>query len=112
MCEITLWMKNYIDNHRNIEENREKCKRLDSPQETKEQVIKTDVKEEELIGIIELHDGKYHIGDKFYINSKTVEQRGWLGKKVKVIEKDVNTNPASRDNYPYFACKVLPVTDE
>ena len=112
MCEITLWMKNYIDNHHNIEENRNKCKTLDSPQEKKEQVIKTDVKEEELIGYIELHDGIYHIGDKFYLNPKIVQQRRWLGKKVKVIEKDVNTNPASRDNYPYFACKILPVTDE
>lgn len=112
MCEITLWMKNYIDNHRNIKENREKCKRLDSPQETKEQVIKTDVKEEELIGFIELHDGIYHIGDKFYLNPKTVQQRGWLGKKVKVIEKDVNTHPASRKKYPLFAYKIMPVTDE
>ena len=112
MCEITLWMKNYIDNHHNIGENRNKCKSLDSSQETKEQVIKTDVKEEELIGYIELHDGIYHIGDKFYLNPKTVQQRGWLGKKVKVIEKDVNTHPASRKKYPYFAYKVMPVTDK
>lgn len=105
MCEITLWMKKYIENHHNIEENKSKCNNLDSLQ------LNGDVIGEELIGFIELHDGIYHIGDKFYLNPKTIQQRGWLGKKVKVIEKDINTNSASREKYPFFACKVQPVTD-
>ena len=29
VCEVTLWLSNYIDNHQNIEENKSKCKVLD-----------------------------------------------------------------------------------
>ena len=29
VCEVTLWLNNYIDNHQNIEENKSKCKVLD-----------------------------------------------------------------------------------
>lgn len=110
-CEITLWFKNYIDSHQDIEANKKKCHPIPIEQTTSMSMNEMDNNGEELTGVIELHDGIYHIGDKFYLNPKTIQQRGWLGKKVKVIEKDINTNSDSREKYPFFACKVQPVTD-
>lgn len=109
MCEITMWLNKYIDNHKNIDENRKMCRRLNISQPTQSDTQKVCEEEIELTGVVEEHDGVYHIGKSFYLNPKTVQQRGWLGKKVKVLEKDINTNPSTRDNYPFFACKIQPI---
>lgn len=111
VCEITLWLKKYISNHKDTEANRKKCKCLETSHGVKEQIPTDNIKEEEQVGIVEFHDGIYHIGNKFYLNPKTIQQRGWLGKKVKVVKKDINTNPASSKKYPFFAYNVQPVED-
>ena len=98
-CEILQWMNNYIKNHPDKEENRKKWVLLDKPDNNQ-----TEINED--VGIVEIHDGIYHIGDRYLVNKKTIEERGWLGKKVKVIEKDENTNPYF-NQYPYYACRVV-----
>lgn len=99
-CEILQWMNNYIKNHPDKEENRKKWVLLDKSDNNQ-----TEINED--VGIVEIHDGIYHIGDRYLVNKKTIEEREWLGKKVKVVEKDVNknSNPFYKQ-YPYYACRV------
>ena len=100
-CEILQWMNNYIEKNSVKEDNREKWVL------TKEIESFTD-QSNESIGIVEFHDGIYHIGNKYLLNGKTIEQRGWLGKKVRITGKDINKTSSS-NNYPYFAYKIEPI---
>lgn len=99
-CEILQWMNNYIKNHPDKEENRKKWVLLDKSDNNQ-----TEINED--VGIVEIYNGIYHIGDRYLVNKKTIEERGWLGKKVKVVEKDVNNNSSPYcKQYPYYACRV------
>ena len=100
-CEILQWMNNYIEKNSVKEDNREKWVL------TKEIESFTD-QSNESIGIVEFHNGIYHIGNKYLLNGKTIEQRGWLGKKVRITGKDINKTSSS-NNYPYFAYKIEPI---
>ena len=60
------------------------------------------------IGTVEIHNGIYHIGEEYLLNGKTIEQRGWLGKKVKILGKDINKTPSAKQ-YPFFAYKIEPI---
>ena len=62
----------------------------------------------ESIGVVEVHNGIYHIGNECLLNGKTIEQRGWLGKKVRIIGKDVNKTSSAK-HYPFFAYKIEPI---
>ena len=102
-CEILQWMNNYIKTHPDKEENRKKWKKLDGIDNTPEA-------KDDSIGIVEVHNGIYHIGEKYLLNGKTIEQRGWLGKKVRVLEKDKNINKSPyAAQYPFFAFRIEPV---
>ena len=99
-CEITMWLGRYMDEHPNKEENLEKCTKLEVPyQEKKENNI-------EMCGVIELHDGVYHIGSSICLNPIFVKQQNWLGKKVKIVKYGENTNDKTKDRYPYFASNI------
>lgn len=100
-CEILQWMNNYINNHPDKEENRKKWVKLDGTENTLEN-------KDDCLGIVEVHNGIYHIGDKYLLNSKTIEQHGWLGKKVRIIKKDKNKSPSAKQ-YPFFAFLIEPV---
>ena len=100
-CEILQWMNNYINNHPDKEKNSKKWVKLDKK---KNACSNTD----EDIGVVEVHDGVYHIGDKYLLNRKTIEQRRWLGKKVKILNA-VNNTSHSAKQYPLFACRIEPV---
>ena len=100
-CEILQWMNNYIKNHPDKEENRKKWVKLDGTENTPEN-------KDDCLGIVEVHNGIYHIGDKYLLNSKTIEQHGWLGKKVRIIKKDKNKSPSAKQ-YPFFAYLIEPV---
>lgn len=94
LCEILRWMKNYIAKNPNREENIKKC----VPIEKIESVEKEGVNEPELIGILEEHQGICHMGSKF---SVLLKHKDWLGKKVKICNYIINTNPKTQ-KYPYF----------
>ena len=100
-CEILQWMNNYIKKHPDKEENRKKWVKLDGTENTLED-------KDESIGVVEVHNGIYHIGNKYLLNGKTIEQRGWLGKMVRIIGKDVNKTPSAK-HYPFFAYKIEPI---
>ena len=100
ICEITMWLGRYMDAHPNKEENLRKCTKIEVPsQPEKENNI-------EMCGIIELHDGVYHIGAKVCLNPLFVKQRNWLGKKVRIVKYNENQNDKTKDQYPYFASNI------
>ena len=99
-CEITMWLGRYMDEHPNKEENLRKCVRLEV-KDSKDQEEKID-----LIGVIELDNGIYHIGSKVCLSPVFVKQREWLGKKVKIVKYGENNKDKTKDKYPYFASNI------
>lgn len=104
LCEVAMWMNKYIINHSNKLENLKKCVKLETPMVgRKEKTI-------ELIGIIEQHDGIFHIGKQFSIYLKRKEL---IGKKVKISKYSVNTSSKTKEHYPFFVHEAdLQILDE
>ena len=90
ICEIALWMKNYIYEHGDIEKNRSMCKEL---------YVGT-------VEIIENYKSRCHIGDKYCIDTKYIERNNLLGKKVIVLDEKTNGDRMTQVDYPLFATKV------
>ncbi len=95
ICEIIIWMNNYIKEHRDIIANLQKCKKLNYPK-----------------GIVEPIDGItdfYHIGDKYCIESNIVEKMGVVGKHVKVIKivRNPYTQEQTKDPFQYLAKRII-----
>lgn len=106
LIEICAWMNKYIAEHPNREENLSKRRKLKSAsqEETKEAVAN--------VGVVERdEDGIFHIGDKFCLFSKLVQQNGWLGKELKIIKYDKNNNERTSEKYPYFAMILQPLEE-
>jgi hypothetical protein len=106
VCEITLWFKNYINSHQNIEKNKKMCRPISDNQTTSKNIDKTDIKEDELIGVVMCDNGIYHIGSRFFVNKSHIDRNNLLDKKVRIVEHDINSNSGTKEQYPYFACKV------
>ena len=96
ICEITMWIGRYIDEHLNKEDNLKKCVKL-------EEKVMDEVQTEDLIGIVKREKGYYHIGGKYCLNPKTIQQNGWFGKRIRILRYDKNTNEKTKDIFPYFA---------
>ncbi len=110
-CEITLWFKNYIKSHQNIEENKKMCRQIQDNQATPKEIDKTEIKEEELIGVVMCDNGIYHIGSRFFVNKNYIDRNNLLNKKVRIVEHDINSKSGTKEKYPYFACKVKLVSE-
>ena len=108
VCEISLWLGKYIEGHRDVEANKRWFKLIPIRSDLANSQDQVD-NDDENVGVVECTNGLYHIGEKFFLNSNLVEQKGWLNEKVKVEKYALNTNPSSRKKYPYFACKVSPL---
>ena len=111
VCEITLWFKNFIDSHQDIEANKKKCRSLAKESSKVESIDKASIGEDELIGVVKCDDGIYHIGDKFYVRSSIIENKGWLNKRVRIVQYDNNIRPGIKDKYPFFACRIETIKD-
>ena len=111
VCEITLWFKNYIKSHQNIEENKKMCRQIQDNQATPKDIDKTEIKEEELIGVVMCDNGIYHIGSRFFVNKNYIDRNNLLNKKVRIVEHDINSKSGTKEKYPYFACKVKLVSE-
>ena len=110
-CEITLWFKNYIKSHQNIEENKKMCRQIQDNQATPKDIDKTEIKEEELIGVVMCDNGIYHIGSRFFVNKNYIDRNNLLNKKVRIVEHDINSKSGTKEKYPYFAYKVKLVSE-
>ena len=93
LCDFILWYKGYLLSHPNKEDNMKLWVKVEVPNEDQQK----DTIEHE--GILELHDGLYHIGEKFSVNLKRKEL---LGKKVKIIKYSKNTSLKTKEKYPFF----------
>lgn len=96
VCEIIIWMNDYIKGHQDIEANSQKCKKLNYPK-----------------GIVEPIDGItdfYRIGDKYCVESNIVEKMGVVGKSVKVIKIVPNpyTQEQTKDHFQFLAKRIIP----
>ncbi len=92
VCEIIIWMKDYIKEHQDIKSNLQKCKKLNYPK-----------------GIVEPIDGItdfYQIGDIYCIESGIVEKMGLVGKTIKVIK--YIPNPNKELNFPFLVKRAIP----
>lgn len=92
-CEITMWLRRYMDEHPNKEDNLKKCVKLEISDDT------TGNQYNEIVGIIEHDKGLYHIGKDY---SVYLRRKELIGKKVRVTKFTPNTSPKSKDKYPYF----------
>lgn len=96
-------MNRYIKEHPNKEENQKKCIYLESFDD-----INKEISEDNKIGIIEFDGSSYHLGENFLLNKSLIENKGWLGKKIIVVEFG---NNKKNNKYPYFAFKIQPVDE-
>lgn len=92
-CEIVKWMNHYIIEHPNKEENLKKCVKLNMQSAEKQEGVL------ELVGVIELHDGLYHIGKNF---SVYLRRKELIGKRVRIAKYTPNTSTKSKETYPFF----------
>ncbi len=106
ICEITMWLGRYMDEHPNKEENLRKCVRL----EVKDSIDQED--KIDLIGVIELDNGIYHIGSKVLLKPVFVKQREWLGKEVKIVKYSENINDKTKNQYPFFASNIQLIEEQ
>lgn len=110
VCEISLWLLRYIEKHRDVDANKRMCKQITNVSDSisDQSFLSQEKDDEEYIGIVECNNGIYHLGDKYLLNARTIEQRGWLHKRVKVIGKDINTSSSCKQ-YPFFAYNIQPI---
>lgn len=105
-CEIVQWMNNYIKDHPNKDENLAMCIKIESTD-----TINADVRPSDLIGVIEVDNKLFHVGDKFGVHPGYVTKNRLIGKKVKIIKYDVNADEKSKERYPYYASIIQPIED-
>jgi hypothetical protein len=95
LCEIALWMNQYISEHPNKEENLKKCVIIES-YEPDEKINVLD--NSEIVGMLEEDDGICHMGTKF---SVLLKHKEWIGKTIKILNYVANTNSKTKQ-YPFF----------
>lgn len=101
ICEIAIYMFNYIATHRNISENRKLCKTF---------------------GIVEQVEGNESIcmikskrpGRESCIcmSATFAKDKGLIGKKVVVMEEKPNLKQEIKESFPFFAVKTQPLEKE
>lgn len=92
-------MNSYISVHANKEDNLKKCVKLEKKEENL-------VQEENITGIVQRGKGYYHVGGKYCLNPKTIQQNNLLGKKIKILRYDKNTNEKTKGIFPFFAVSI------
>lgn len=92
ICEIILWLNNYIESHKNIDANRAMCKTIG---------VVESIKDNPSICLIR----SKRVGHEKSICLSTIAE-GLVGKKVVVIKEAINTNSKSHELYPYLVTKL------
>ena len=98
ICEIIIWLNNYIESHQNIEENRNMCKTIG--------VVEC-IKDNPSICLIR----SKRVGHEASICLSTIA-KGLVGKKVVVIKETINTNSKTQVLYPYFVTRLQSLEKE
>ena len=98
ICEIILWLNNYIESHKNIDANRIMCKTIG---------VVESIKDNPSICLIR----SKRVGHETSICLSTIAT-GLVGKKVVVIKETINTNSKTQELYPYFVTKLQSLEKE
>ena len=104
-CEILQWVNNYINEHPNKDKNLKKCIKLELANES------VPISPDDLVGIVEVDNKLYHIGNKFGANPGFVIKNGLVGKKVKIIKYGENIDEKAKEFYPYYANIIQPIEE-
>lgn len=101
ICEIAVFMGKYIDTHKDNSENKKQFKTFGT------------------VEPIEGNDSICVIKSKrpgrescICISAKYASGKNLIGKKVVILEEFQNTNPSTKDAYPYFAAKIQSLEKE
>ena len=101
ICEIAVFMGKYIDTHKDNSENKKQFKTFGTvePIEGNDSicVIKSKRPGRELC---------------ICISAKYASGKNLIGKKVVILEESNNTNPSTKEAYPYFAAKIQSLEKE
>lgn len=99
ICEIVLWLYNYIKSHQKIDENRKKCKTIG---------IVEKVEDNNSICVIK----SKRKGRESNICLSAQKYKNLIGQSVVVLEESNNTNTGTNKQYPYFATKLQSLEKE
>ena len=101
ICEIAVFMGKYIDTHKDNSENKKQFKTFGT------------------VEPIEGNDSICVIKSKrpgrescICISAKYASGKNLIGKKVVILEESQNTNPSTKEAYPYFAAKIQSLEKE
>ena len=101
ICEIAVFMGKYIDTHKDNSENKKHFKTFGT------------------VEPIEGNDSICVIKSKrpgrescICISAKYASGKNLIGKKVVILEESQNTNPSTKESYPYFAAKIQSLEKE
>ena len=101
ICEIAVFMGKYIDAHKDSSENKKQFKTFG------------------IVEPIEGNDSICVIKSKrpgrescICISAKYASGKNLIGKKVVILEESNNTNPSTKEAYPYFAAKIQSLEKE
>ena len=95
ICEIILWLNNYIESHQNIDNNRNMCKTIG---------VVESINDNPSICLIR----SKRVGHETSICLSTIA-KGLVGKKVVIVKEAMNTNPKTKELYPIFVTKLQPL---
>lgn len=101
VCEVTLWLCNYIEKHQNIEENKGKCKILDDTEQEK-QTEEDGYYEGRIIEVENQHGSFLNVEcDLFQFSLQIKSRKGKLKKEDEVLFKVVQ-EPNKKDPSKQF----------
>jgi hypothetical protein len=89
ICEIILWLKGFIESHQNNDENRNMCKTIG---------VVERIRDNPSICVIR----SKRVGHESSI-CLSAKAKGLVGKKVVIIKEELNTNPNTKESYPFIA---------
>ena len=104
-CEIVQWMNIYKNEHPEKAANLAKCVKIEVPDDV------ASIQPNELIGIVEMDNKLFHVGNKFGVHPGFVTKHGLVGKKVKILKYDVNIDERAKEYYPYYASVIQPLEE-
>lgn len=96
ICEIILWLNNYIKSHQDIEANKKMCKTIGVVEKINDNS-----------SICLIRSKRVGRESSICISYKLADKNELIGKKVVVLEEDINPRMETKVSYPYVAKKVL-----
>lgn len=101
ICEIVLFMTNYIERHQDIEKNKAMCKTIG---------VVEQIESSEFLCIIRSKRPGHEAN--ICLSTEYAKENGLIGKKVVVLDEVKNEYPETKDMYSYIAINVQSIEKE